>query len=94
VSGLVEASTALEGAALTVTVTAAAQAVPAPDSTAFGEVPVGVLMAAAAFPEEPGAVLPLTAEAISSAVTSGTRRFWVKIQPTGSFWSSPVAVST
>jgi hypothetical protein len=38
----------------------------------------------------PVPALPLpTAAAISSAVTSGTRRFWVKIHPTGSLASSP-----
>lgn len=65
---------------------------------------VDVAVAAAATVEDAAATLavaeaaavadPLTpAEAraalISSAVTSATRRFWVKIQPVGSFWSSP-----
>ena len=46
-----------------------------------------------ALPVDVLAAVPPIAAVISSAVTSGTRRFCVKTQPTGSFASSPARIS-
>ena len=75
-----------------VTVTAAGQE---PDEAGVATTATGVGLAAAgdaAAPLEVGvaADIPATAELISAGVASSTRRFWVKIQPIGSFWVSQV----
>lgn len=47
-------------------------------------------VAVAAAEADPLTPAEARAALISSAVTSATRRFWVKMQPVGSFWSSPI----